>query len=163
MKKILIIGNHPPPMCGWAIQTQLVQKELRRRGCVCEVMNINENRKVKSAEYTDIQNGADYLGKVVSFAARGYRIHAHVNGESNKLLVLAFTAVIIARVFGRPVILSFHGGLPQTYFPAKKSVWQYWGFKALFTLASMVSCDSSEIKDAIEKYGVRRDHVVAIP
>ncbi len=32
--KVLVIGNYPPPMCGWAIQTYLVTAELRRRGQV---------------------------------------------------------------------------------------------------------------------------------
>lgn len=37
--KILVIGNYPPPMCGWAMQTKLVVDELRRRAHVCEVLN----------------------------------------------------------------------------------------------------------------------------
>ena len=46
--KILQIGNYPPPMCGWAIQTKLVTEELRRRGHICDVLKINENREVKT-------------------------------------------------------------------------------------------------------------------
>jgi len=41
MAKILQIGNYPPPMCGWAIQTKLVTEELRRRGHTCEVLKLN--------------------------------------------------------------------------------------------------------------------------
>src|SRR5215470_5730883 len=59
--KILQIGNYPPPVCGWAIQTQLLVEEIRRRGHICEVLNINENRRNKSSEYVDVQNAFDYL------------------------------------------------------------------------------------------------------
>src|SRR5580693_5815926 len=57
--KILQIGNYPPPACGWAVQTKLLKQEIRRRGHACDVLNINESRKIKSAEYVDVQNGFD--------------------------------------------------------------------------------------------------------
>jgi hypothetical protein len=120
MAKILQIGNYPPPMCGWAIQTMLVTKELRRRGHVCRVLNINENRKVKSPEFIDVQNGLDYLFELIAYLLRGYRLHAHVNGESPKGYLLALIAVLLGRLFARPATLTFHGGLPQTYFPLKE-------------------------------------------
>src|SRR5450755_676464 len=86
--KILQIGNYPPPMCGWAVQTVLLNQELRRRGHISEVLNINESRKRKSPEYVDVQNGLDFLWKILRFSTRGYRIHAHLNAESPKLYLL---------------------------------------------------------------------------
>src|SRR5438874_10601355 len=90
--KILQIGNYPPPMCGWAIQTKLVTDELRRRGHVCDVLKINEGRQVKDPSYVDVQNGRDYLFKVLRFAFRGYRLNVHVNGMSKKGYILALIA-----------------------------------------------------------------------
>src|SRR5437016_11405387 len=87
--KILQIGNYPPPACGWAIQTKLLVEEIRRRGHVCQVLNINENRKKKLAEYIDVQNGFDYLYKLLRFAAKGYQFQVHVNGQSRTGYVLA--------------------------------------------------------------------------
>src|SRR6266436_6980745 len=80
--KILQIGNYPPPLCGWAIQTKLVTDELRRRGHVCDVLKINENHTVKDPAYIDVQDGWDYLQKIVSHALCGYRLNVHVNGMS---------------------------------------------------------------------------------
>jgi len=163
MAKILEIGNYPPPMCGWAIQTKLVMEELRRRGHVCDVLNISESRKKKSPEYVDVQNGPDYLLKVLRFTLRGYRIHMHVNAESPKGYVLALIALLAGRLAGRPAMLTFHGGLPQTYFPRPDSRTLRWAFRLLFRLASHISCDSPPIKNAIESYGIRPDRVAAIP
>src|SRR5438876_1690012 len=80
--RILQIGNYPPPACGWAMQTKLLVEELRRRGHVCQVLNINESRKKKSSEYVDVQNGFDYVYKLVRFAGKGYQFQVHVNGQS---------------------------------------------------------------------------------
>lgn len=153
-KKILQIGNYPPPMCGWAIQTKLVTDELRRRGHVCDVLKINENRQVKSPEYVDVQDGKDYVWKVFCHALRGYRLNVHVNGWSKKGYILALIAAIAGRVVFRPALVTFHGGLSQAYFPRYDSRRLYWAFKLLFHLAGGVACDDVPIKDAIVRYGI---------
>ena len=70
-RKHLEIANYPPPYDGWGTHTKFVVDEIRRRGHICEVLKINENRQIKSTEYVDVQNGLDYLLKVIRFAARG--------------------------------------------------------------------------------------------
>src|SRR5260370_29978478 len=100
-------------MCGWAIQTYLVTAELRRRGQVCEVLKINENRMVKSPDYVDVQDGWDYLAKIVCFTLRGYRLNMHVNGMSQKGYLLALIAALNGPLKFLPITLTFHGGLSQ--------------------------------------------------
>lgn len=161
--RILEIGNYPPPVCGWAIQTKLLVEEIRRRGNVCEVLNINENRKKKSCEYIDVQNGFDYLYKLTRFALGGYRLHVHVNGQSKKGYVLALCAALAGRFAGRPVALSWRGGLQQAYFPRLDRRGLRWAFQLLFRLSDRIACNSPEIKQAIERYGIGPERVVAIP
>lgn len=161
--RVLQIGNYPPPMCGWAIQTFLVTEELRRRGHVCDVLKINENRQIKSPAYLDVQNGIDYLYKVICRAVAGCRINVHVNGQSKKGYFLALVAMGVARLTFRPAMLTFHGGLSQQYFPRHDSARLRWAFKLLFLLADAIACDSDEIKFAIEAYGVDAQRVAAIP
>lgn len=162
MVKILQIGNYPPPMCGWAMQTKLVTEELRRRGHICEVLKINENRQVKDSAYVDVQSGPDYLRKVVRYGVAGYRLNVHVNAMSPKGYLLAMSAVLIGRILARPTLVTFHGGLSQDYFPRSDSWKLYQAFRLLFRLAGAVACDSAEIKQAIEGYGIPSSKVMAI-
>src|ERR1044071_8543120 len=104
--KILQIGNYPPPFCGWAMQTKLLAEEIRRRGHLCSVLNLNENRKRKSPDYIDVQGGVDYLWKLFRFAANGYRFQVHVNGQSKIGYILAMIAVLIGWLFGRRAAVS---------------------------------------------------------
>src|SRR6267378_6636165 len=152
--KIVQIGNYPPPMCGWAIQLKLVAEELRRRGHVCEVLKINEGRKVKSAEYVDVQSGADYFRKVWHYALRGYRLNVHVNGMSKKGYSLALIATLTGRITNRPTLMTFHGGLSQDYFPRHDWSLARWAFYALFRTAGSIACDGESIRDAIMGYGI---------
>jgi glycosyltransferase involved in cell wall biosynthesis len=163
MLKILQIGNYPPPACGWAVQTKLLTEEIRRRGHVCEVLNINESRKMKSPEYVDVQNGLDYVWKLWRYALRGYRFQMNVNGQSKPGYALALLALTMARLIGRPATLSWRGGLRQKYFPCEDSRFIRWIYRCLFRLAASISCDSAPVKRAIEGYGICSDRIVAIP
>jgi len=157
-----VIGNYPPPMCGWAIQTKLAVEEVRRRGHVCEVLKINENRQVKSTDYVDVQNGLDYLAKVAWYALRGFQLNVHVNGMSKKGYWLALAAVLAGRLAGRPTLVTFHGGLEQMYFPRYDGSVMHWEFYFLFRLAGQTACDSGDIKTAIERYGIAPEKVCVI-
>jgi glycosyltransferase involved in cell wall biosynthesis len=161
--KILQIGNYPPPACGWAVQTKLLTEEVRRRGHVCEVLNINESRKIKSSEYVDVQNGFDYIYKLLRFASRGYRFQVNVNGQSKPGYALAVLATVIGRLAGLPSTLSWRGGLQQKYFPREDNAAIKWAYWILFKSAGRISCDSLPIKRTIESQGISSDRVVAIP
>jgi glycosyltransferase involved in cell wall biosynthesis len=160
--KILQIGNYPPPMCGWAIQLKLVTDELRRRGHVCEVLKINEGRQIKSSEYVDVQDGADYFRKVWRFALKGYQLNVHVNGMSKKGYWLALAAVLVGRLVNRPTLVTFHGGLSQKYFPRHDSFVVHWAFRLLFHLSGGIACDSKPIQREIERYGIAPGKVKSI-
>ncbi len=161
--KVLEISNYPPPQCGWAMQTKLLAETLRRRGAVCEVMNINESRKIKSPEYLDVQNGIDYLLKVLMLTMRGYRPHTHVNAESPKGYLLALAANLTGRVIGQPAVMTFHGGLPQTYFPRDDSAFLRMAYRLLFMSAHSITCDSIEIEQAIRSYRINGKPITSVP
>ena len=149
-------------MCGWAIQLKLVAEELRARGHVCEVLKINEGRQIKSQEYVDVQDGFDYVRKVLGFALQGYRLNVHVNGMSKKGYWLAMIAAVTGRLVLRPALVTFHGGLAQDYFPRHDRGRARWAFQILFTLAGSIACDSAPIKEEIAKYGVSSSKVATI-
>jgi glycosyltransferase involved in cell wall biosynthesis len=161
--KVLQIGNYPPPFCGWAVQTKLLVEEIRMRGHICVVLNINENRKKKSSEYVGVQNAFDYVQKLIRFALKGYRFQVHVNGQSKPGYMLALVASLIGRVAGMPVALSWRGGLQQRFFPRMDAWFPRWAFRLLFRLAERISCNSSAVKEAIVLHGVDPSKVATIP
>jgi glycosyltransferase involved in cell wall biosynthesis len=161
--KILQIGNYPPPFCGWAVQTKLLVEEIRNRGHICDVLNLNESRKKKSSEYVDVQNAFDYLQKVIRFATRDYHFVVHVNGQSKPGYVLALAACLVGWLARKPVTLSWRGGLQQKFFPRLNDRGPRWAFQLLFWLAGQITCNSEAVKRAIVLYGVDPTRVAAIP
>jgi hypothetical protein len=119
-----------------------LRRELESRGWDCPVMNLNENRRVLNPECIDVQNGRDYLRKVWSHVWRGYAVQIRVNAESKKGYLLALVAMLLARLGGRPALLTYCGGHRQTFFPAPKGCLRYWAFALLFRIPNRIYCDS---------------------
>jgi len=125
-------------------------------------MNLNENRRVRSPEYIDVQHGWDYLWKVLRCVRDGCAIHTRVNAESVDLYILAFVAMLLARVWRRPALLTYGGGHRQTYFPAPHQSLRHLAFSMLFRLPNRIYCNSDAVKSVILSTGTPTERVVPI-
>src|SRR3984885_1096554 len=162
-RRILEIGNWAPPVCSWTMSLVGLRKELDARSWDCGVMNLNENRRVRSPAYIDVQNGWDYLFKVVRAVREGCAIHTRVNAESTDLYILAFMAMFLARLWGRPALLTYGGGHQQTYFPAPRWSLRHLAFSVLFRLPVRIYCNSEVVKSVLAKTGIPLERVLPIP
>ncbi len=162
-KRILEIGNWPPPVCSWTMSLVGLRRELEQRGWDCPVMNLNENRRVRSPEYIDVQSGPDYFFKVLRHVMRGYAVHVRVNGETKKGYLLALAALLLARMFGRPALLTYGGGHQQSYFPAPKGSLRFLAFWFLFRIPQRIYCNSEAVKKVLLSTGIPPERVEPIP
>jgi len=161
--KILEISSYPPPRAGWGVRITFVRKFLQMAGHECQVLNIGQSRKIKSADYLDVQSGSDYFKKVWRHVRGGYLIHTHLNGDSEKGLVLAIIAEALALCFGRRSVLTFHAGPIQRLFPKEKSRFMAPFFALAFALPKTIICNNAAVKEKILSYNVPAKKIVAIP
>jgi len=161
--RILQISSYPPPRAGWAVRVEFLKRQLERDGHQCVVLNTGTSRKIPSTEYETVMSGADYVRKVWRFCSQGFLPHVHVNGHTPKGLVLSLMAQVVSVLFGRRVVLTFHGGVEQTYFPRDRApllVPAYW---LLFKLSRAIVCNNDAVKRLIAAYGVRASKIFPIP
>ena len=148
--KILEITSYPPPHAGWGVRVAFVRRHLEASGHHCSVLNTGKSRKIRSKDYLDVQNGIDYLRKVICHARNGYLIHTHLNGDSIKGLVLTILAEIISVLIGRKCVLTFHAGPEQRFFPTKRSHVLAPLYALAFALPERVICNSHVVKRKIK-------------
>ena len=160
--RILQIGNFPPPMCGWSMHTEVLHRELRRRGVDSRVLDIGPGRLVGGRDCIPGDSALAYARAVVWHALRGYRMHAHVNGDSPKGYLLALFPVLLGRLLGNPAVLTFHAGPVQVRFPRTAGFW-YHAFRLLFTSCGDIVCNHEPVKALIARYGVPPERIHAIP
>lgn len=140
-----------------------LRKELQARGWECRVMNLNENRRVVSPEYIDVQSGWDYLRKLLRCVREGCAVHARVNGESRKGYIVALLALVAAQIWGRAALLTYGGGHHQTFFPAPRLSVRWLAFSILFRVADRIYCNNNAVKNLIVSTGIRPERVFPIP
>jgi len=126
-------------------------------------MNLNENRRVRSPEYVDVQSGWDYFRKVSHHVWRGYAVHVRVNGDTKKGYLLALAALGLARLAGRPALLTYCGGHRQNFFPAPTGSFRYLAFAMLFRIPNRIYCNSERVKQALLTTGIDAGRVLPIP
>jgi glycosyltransferase involved in cell wall biosynthesis len=140
-----------------------LRRELEARGWDCPVMNLNENRRIPSPDYIDVQNGWDYFRKVWRHVRRGYAVHVRVNGDTKKGYLLALMALVMARLAGGSALLTYCGGHKQNFFPAPKGSFRHVAFALLFRVPSRIYCNSEPVKQALLTTGIDADRVLPIP
>lgn len=160
--RVLQIGNYPPPLCGWSIHTQLVDRELVARGADSRVMDIGPGRRVRGRGCIPVRGGLDYTAKIIAYRMRGFTFQIHVNGDSWKGYALALAAALLGRWTGKRAVLTFHAGPTQLYFPRARGFW-YRAFRLLFRSCGEIICNHEPVKKLIEGYGVPAENVHAIP
>lgn len=161
--KILEVGPYPPPLCGWGIRIKLIKEELLKRGYECVVLNIGKSRKIKNLEYIDVQNGLDCLFKIIKYSLKGYTPHLHINGSTDKGLIIAICGEIIGLITNKRSFLTFHAGVNQDYFPKNNNLFLTFIFYFIFTLAKKIICNSIQVKEEIIKYGINPNKIIPIP
>lgn len=160
--RLLQIGNFPPPVCGWSIHTQLVDRELTARGADSRVMDIGPGRRIPGRGCETVLGVFDYAKKIIRYRCRGFTFQVHVNGDSWKGYALALAAVLLGRFTGQPSVLTFHAGPSQMYFPRPSGFWR-WAFKLLFAASGTVICNHEPVKKHIVAYGIPEKKVHPIP
>ncbi len=161
-KKILEIAGYPPPRSGWNMRIYFLRREMLKQGYDCQVLNIGKNRHIPSPDYISVQNGLDYLFKLTKLCLKGYRVHGHLNGDSEKGLLLTFLGQLISLLTGKRSYLTFHAGPVQKYFPAYKSKKFYLAFKLNFLLPKKIICNNNAVKKSIVTYKINPDKIVPI-
>jgi glycosyltransferase involved in cell wall biosynthesis len=160
--RILQISSYPPPRAGWGVRVEYLKRQLEAEGHDCVVLNIGTSRTIPSPEYETVMGGMDYLRKVFRFVRAGFTPHIHINGASEKGLLLSFIAAAVSLAFGRRPFLTFHAGIEQVLFPRSKAPRWTPVFWLLFTLPRVIICNSEEVKAKIVEYGISPSKILPI-
>ena len=161
--RILEIGPIPPPSAGWGVRIGYVLEQLDARGFETAALDLGPNRFEDRSHCDSVRSAWDYARKVARYLWRGYRIHNHLNGESPKALVLVLYATILSRLFRRPPVLTWHGGLGYRFFPRGNHRLADWAYGIAMRLSGHIICNDETIKRHLIEYGVRPEIISPIP
>src|SRR3954471_16081207 len=88
VKKVLLVGDFPPPHGGVATHVEERFHSARDRGAECEVLDIGKGQ-LPAQGVVPSGGMPRFSSLLIGFAARGFRVHVHTNGANPRSWMLA--------------------------------------------------------------------------
>ncbi|HZX94471.1 MAG TPA: glycosyltransferase family 4 protein, partial [Myxococcales bacterium] len=156
VKKVLLVGDFPPPHGGVATHVEELFHSARDRGAECEVLDIGKGQ-LPAQGVVPSGGMPRFSSLLIGFAARGFRVHVHTNGANPRSWMLAQACAAAGRLSGGALI-TLHSGLLPAWLgeiPSRGVM-----ARAVLGQFAHVIAVSSPIRDALARCGVRNVDVV---
>ena len=154
--RVLLVGDHPPPNGGVATHVEELFRALRARGARCLVLDIGKGQ-LPADGVLPAGGLARFSALLLSYAARGFRVHVHTSGANPKSWMLAQACAAAGRLSGGALI-TLHSGLGPAWLlesPARRTM-----AGAVLGQFARVIAVSGAIREALGQCGLREVEVV---
>jgi glycogen synthase len=160
--KVLLVGDYPPPYGGVATHIVSLAEGINKIGIETHVLDIGTNRKISRPQCLPTKGYFDFVKNILFFLRRGYLIHLHTNGHNAKSWFLVFISSLLSKIYGAPVITTFHSGISPSYLSAAPLFIRILAFLSC-KMCEEIICVSPEIKNALSKILKDDAHLKVIP
>jgi glycogen(starch) synthase len=176
MRKILLVGDYPPPYGGLSTQIEVLRRRLLALGDEVVVLDIGERRRETRPECVPVRGPIDFARKVAAHARRGFTIHLHTNGHNLKSWIVTLVCALAGRRIGRRTVVSLGSGIMPAFVrdapaPVRALVRASVGAAGLFVVrneparAALVAMGAAPeaVKVLSGFYGVAREDIGRFP
>ena len=115
MRRILLVGDYPPPWGGLSTQIAGLRSRLLTLGDEVVVLDIGRHRRAPRPECLPARGAASFARTLVAHARRGFTVHLHTNGHNVKSWMAAGIAAASGLGSGRRTVLTLGSGLMPSF------------------------------------------------
>ena len=115
MRRILLVGDFPPPWGGISTQIATLQDRLLARGDEVVVLDIGRHRRRARPGCLPARGATHFATTVVQHARRGFTVHLHTNGHNAKSWLATFACAVAGAGAGRHTVVSLGSGLMPSF------------------------------------------------
>lgn len=158
--RVLLIGDHPPPLGGISVHVSSLRSLLVRAGFEVRVLDVSRPAKPADPPGVTVARGIWHALRTIAAAARqGFLVHAHVSGHNGPSWAVAAGATWAARPFG-PSLLTVHSGLAPDYLARRGH-----RLRARFACApaARILCANDDVCRALRRCDVRPGRLEVLP
>jgi glycogen(starch) synthase len=119
VRRILLIGDYPPPYGGLSVQVASLARLLAARADTeVRVLDIGAGRRERRPGCLPARGPLRLATTIVSHARRGFTPHVHTNGHNRKSWLMTFGCTAVAAAGGRRAVVSLGSGLMPAFLEA---------------------------------------------
>jgi glycosyltransferase involved in cell wall biosynthesis len=124
MRKVLVVGDYPPPYGGVSVPVAALRRQLAARADTeVVVLDIGTHRRERRPDCHPVTGVGDFVRKLNHYAARGFTIHLHSNGHNTKSWMVTALCVAAGLRTGRRSVVSLgSGAMPDFLAHARAAV-----------------------------------------
>ena len=114
-RKILLVGDYPPPHGGIAVHVRDLHCALRGSRATVRVLGLGgRDRDVPGV--TSVAHSTTLAAHLVRYTSLGYLVHAHISGHTPKSWLVALACTLFRAWWARAPLLTVHSGLTASFF-----------------------------------------------
>lgn len=163
MRRILLVGDYPPPYGGLSVQVAALRNRLAERDDTeVQVLDIGTRRRERRPECLPVHGALDLATTVTRLARRGFVPHLHTNGHNRKSWLVTLASMSAARAGGRRAVVSLGSGRMPDFLAAATPTMRAVARTGLL-LAGTVIVRNERARAALEALGVASRKVVVLP
>jgi glycogen synthase len=116
MRRILLVGDYPPPYGGLSVQVASLAHQLAARADTqVQVLDIGARRRETRSGCLPARGPIGLGATILSHARRGFTPHVHTNGHNRKSWLVTLGCTIAAAAGGRQAVVSLGSGLMPAF------------------------------------------------
>lgn len=163
MRRILLVGDYPPPYGGLSVQVASLRHRLAARpDTQVEVLDIGARRRERRPGCLPTTGPIGLARAILSHARRGFTPHVHTNGHNRKSWLVLLGCTATAAAGRRPAVVSLgSGSMPafvETADPAMRAV-----VRAGLSAAGAVIVRNERARAVLQAFGVRAQKLAVLP
>ncbi len=163
MRRILLVGDYPPPYGGLSAQVASLRHRLTARGDTeVQVLDIGSRRRETRPGCLPARGAIGLAATVLSHARRGFTPHVHTNGHNRKSWLVTLGCTALASAGGCPAVVSLGSGLMPAFLaaggPAVRAL-----ARAGLSAAGTVIVRNERARAALVALGVAPEKVTVLP
>lgn len=163
MRRILLVGDYPPPYGGLSVQVASLRHRLAALGDTeVQVVDIGTRRRDSRPGCLPARGPLGLAATILSHARRGFTPHVHTNGHNRKSWRMTLGCTAVAAAGGRRAVVSLGSGLMPTFLagagPAVRAM-----ARAGLSAAGAVIVRNEHGRAALTALGVAPEKVAVLP
>ena len=163
MRRILLVGDYPPPYGGLSVQIASLRQHLAAGGDTeVNVLDIGARRRERRSGCLPTRGPVSLVATVLAHARRGFLPHLHTNGHNPRSWIVAAACVSAGAAGGRRAIVSLGSGRMPAFLdggsPAVRAL-----ARASLTAARTVIVRNERAHAALIALGVPPAKLVILP
>jgi glycogen(starch) synthase len=163
MRRVLLIGDYPPPYGGISVQIAALRHRLGARSDTeVRVLDIGARRRQRRAECLAAPHAPGFAATTLRHVRRGFIAHLHTNGHNVKSWILTLVCAGAGVANGRRSLVSLGSGtMPD--FLATARPWIRAVARLALAAAGGVIVRNERARAWLVEFGVSADKIVVLP